>query len=406
LTPIYQSQLLSPPIVSSELPEILGFHFSDVFLFLSVAAIAYYIYATWAATQFFSQPVQINASFHPPVSVLKPICGIDSMTYENLASFCQQDYPDYQIIFGVQDIHDPSLEVVKQIIQDFPGLDIQFVIGERPSGANRKVGNLANALAKANCEILVLADCDVRVRPDYLRQVIQPLAEPNVGVVTCLYRSLAQGWVAAFEALSSTTEFHPGVLVSNRLEGTKFAMGQTIVIRRSVLEEIGGFAGITDHLADDFQLGYRPAQAGYQVVLSPHVVEHVLPACSLHDSLQRQNRWMLVIRVSRPWGYAGLIFTYGTVSSLFFLLMTESALLGWVVFSGTWTVRLLMAWFIGVRSLQDPIAKRWLWLVPVRDCISFALWCRGFFTNTVRWRNQQFRLRKGGELGERVGAAS
>lgn len=406
MTPIYQSQLLSPPIVSSELPEILGFHFSDVFLFLSVAAIAYYIYATWAATQFFSQPVQINASFHPPVSVLKPICGIDSMTYENLASFCQQDYPDYQIIFGVQDIHDPSLEVVKQIIQDFPGLDIQFVIGERPSGANRKVGNLANALAKANCEILVLADCDVRVRPDYLRQVIQPLAEPNVGVVTCLYRSLAQGWVAAFEALSSTTEFHPGVLVSNRLEGTKFAMGQTIVIRRSVLEEIGGFAGITDHLADDFQLGYRPAQAGYQVVLSPHVVEHVLPACSLHDSLQRQNRWMLVIRVSRPWGYAGLIFTYGTVSSLFFLLMTESALLGWVVFSGTWTVRLLMAWFIGVRSLQDPIAKRWLWLVPVRDCISFALWCRGFFTNTVRWRNQQFRLRKGGELGERVGAAS
>ena len=406
MTSIHRFLLLFTPAESGKLLEILGHHYSYVFLLLSVAAIVYYSYATWAAIQFFSHPVQINASFHPPVSILKPICGTDSMTYENLASFCQQNYSNYQMIFGVQDSNDSSLGVVKQIIQDFPGLDIQFVVGDRPSGANRKVGNLANALAKAKHDILVLADCDVRVGSDYLRQVIQPLTESNVGVVTCLYRSLAQGWVAAFEALSSTTEFHPGVLVSNHLEGTKFAMGQTIVIRRSVLEEIGGFGGITDYLADDFQLGYRPAQAGYQVVLSSHVVDHVLPACSLHDSLQRQKRWMLVIRVSRPWGYAGLIFTYGTVSSLLFLLLGENIVLGWIIFTATWTVRLLMAWFIGIRSLQDPIAKRWLWFVPVRDCISFALWCQGFFINTVRWRNQQFRLRKGGELEDRVEVGS
>ena len=282
---VYQPLLLVVSTASVALWKSTEYFLSCLLLLLCVAAIVYYCYAMYAAVKFFLQPANSNADFHPPISILKPICGVDSTTYENLASFCRQDYPDYQVIFGVQDLHDSSLKVVKQIIHDFPEVDIQFVISDRPLGANRKVGNLANALVKAKHDILLLADCDVRVRPNYLQQVIQPLNDPGVGVTTCLYRSLAQGWIAAIEALSTTTEFHPGVLVSNQLEGVKFAMGQTIVIRRSVLEEIGGFEGIVGHLADDFQLGYQAAKAGYKVVISQHIIEHVLPACTLIDSL-------------------------------------------------------------------------------------------------------------------------
>jgi ceramide glucosyltransferase len=374
----------------------------DVTLFLclglSLAAICYYCYAIYAAKQFFSCPGKFDNNFHPPISILKPICGVDSKTYRNLASFCQQDYPEYQIIFGVQNGHDPSLVVVEQIIADFPQLDIQFVIGDRSLGTNRKVSNLSNAVVKAKHEILVLADSDVRVRSNYLKQVVQPLSQPQVGVVTCLYRSQSPNWFTKLENLNIPVEFHPGVLVSNQLEGIQFAMGQTIVIRRAVLDQIGGFAAIADFLADDFQLGYLPVQAGYQVVLSQHIVEHIVAASSLAESLHRQMRWMLVIRVSRPWGYVGLIFTYGTVTSLLFMLATAGSALGWTVLGLVWTLRLFMGWFIGVKHLKDPIAKQLFWLLPLRDLISFGLWCYGFVGNTIEWRGHQFKLTKEGKL--------
>jgi len=395
---IYRLPILVAPMVSVERWTGSGYYLSSVFFLLCLAAIAYYCYAIYAANRFFSQSVISNPDFHPPISILKPICGVDSRTYENLGSFCQQDYPNYQIIFGVQDRQDASLKVVKQIIHDFPQVDIQFVISDRPLGENRKVGNLVNAMAKAKHDILILADSDVHVQPNYLQQVVQPLSDASVGTVTCLYRSFAEGWVAALEALSAATEFHAGVLVSNQLEGTRFALGQTIVIRRSVLEVIGGLEGIANYLADDFQLGYRSAQAGFQVVLSHYVVEHVLPACTLLDSLQRQIRWMLVIRVSRTWGYVGLIFTYGTVSSLLLLMATGGAPIGWIVLATTWSMRLFMAWLIGVKKLNDPVTKRLFWLVPLRDCMSVALWCYGFLVNTIKWRDRPFKLAKGGKL--------
>ncbi|MBW4470897.1 MAG: bacteriohopanetetrol glucosamine biosynthesis glycosyltransferase HpnI [Stenomitos rutilans HA7619-LM2] len=366
---------------------------------LCLAGISYYGYAIYAAFKFLKQDTDVDLSFHPPVSILKPICGSDDKTYANLASFCRQDYPEYQIIFGVQDLHDSSLEVVKQIIQDFPEVDIQLIVSERILGTNRKVNNLASALPRASYDVLLLADSDVRVRPDYLQQVVQPLKKPDVGVITCLYRSITQGWVTTLESLSTPTEFHPGVLVSNQLEGTKFAMGQTIVIRRSVLEEIGGFKAIANFLADDFQLGYLPAQAGYQVVLSSYVVDHVLPSNdTVINALQRQIRWLVGIRVSRPWGYAGLIFTYGTLGSTVLLLMTGGAFLSWLLWGLTLLTRIAMAWIVGVRCLNDPVARAWFWLSPLRDLLSFTLWAYGFLGNTFRWRSQLFRLTKKGEL--------
>jgi ceramide glucosyltransferase len=373
-----------------------------VSLLLSLSAIAYYCYAIYAAAQFFSQASPIDYDFHPPVSILKPICGCDSRTYENLASFCRQDYPTYQVIFGVQSWHDSSIGVIKQIIADFPDVDIQYVISDRDVGTNRKVGNLIHAFTKADYGIVLLADSDVYVHPNYLQQVVQPLSHPKVGVVTCLYRSLTEGWVAALEALVTATEFHPGVLVSTQTEGIKFAMGQTIVLRRSVLQAIGGFEAIANYLADDYQLGYLPTQVGYKVALSHHMVDHILPVSTLLKALQRQLRWMMGIRVSRPWGYAGLIFTYGTVASLVFLLATEGSSLGWLVLGVTWAARLTMAWFIGVRHLHDPVAKQFLWFVPFRDFVSFALWCYSFIGNRIQWRGLQFRLTNHGELVEYI----
>ena len=367
-------------------------------LILCLCAIWFYCYSIYAAIVFFGSPDPVEPDFHPCVTLLKPICGLDSDAYENLASFCQQDYPQYQIIFAVRDQHDPGVEVVKQIIDNFPSIDIQLVVNDRTIGTNLKVSNLANAAAVAKYSILLIADSDIRVGSDYLRRVIQPMRDPTVGVVTCLYRSLTQGWMARIEALWISTEFHPRVLVARKLEGIKFALGSTIVIQRSALEAIGGFLAIADYLADDFQLGNLPAQVGYKVVLSDYVVEHVLATASFSDLIQRQIRWACCQRVSRPWGYLGLIFTHGTATSLLLLMATGGSILGWTGLGITWTMRLLMAWVVGVRSLKDPTAKKFLWLVPLRDLMSFALWCYSFVGNVIEWRGQRLKLTKGGKL--------
>ncbi len=372
-------------------------------LILCLSAILFYSYAIYAGIVSFQHQV-IDYKFHPPLTILKPICGIDKDSYKNLSSFCEQDYPKYQVIFAALESEDPGIEIVQKIIHYFPDLDIQLVTGDVDTsipitiGANRKVSNLANAVTKAKYDILCLADSDIRVEKDYLQRVVQPLKEENVAVVTCLYRSLAQNWVAVFEAIGTATEFHAGVLVSKQLEGIKFALGSTIVIRKKVLELIGGFSTISDYLADDFQLGYLPTQAGYQVVLSDYVVEHILDKTTLANSLKRLIRWSRGTRFSRPWGYLGLIFTYGTVNSLLFLITTRGSNFGWFVFSATWTIRLIAAWVVGVNLLKDTQAKKFLWLVPIRDFIGFAIWIYGFVGNTIEWRDRRLKLIKGGKM--------
>lgn len=369
------------------------------FLFiLCIAAVWFYCYAIYAAVKLFSKPTTIDKTFHSAISILKPICGCDHATYQNLASFCQQDYPEYQIIFGMRDSTDPSHRIVQELVQDFPEVDIEIVVSDRSFGANPKVNNLANAAAKAKHNILLIADSDVRVESSYLHHVVQPFKDTSVGVVTCPYRSIAQGWIAKLETLNIATEFQPGVLTSNQLEGMQFAMGSTILIRQCVLEAIGGFYTIADYLADDFQLGYLPAQLSYKVVLSSHIVSHVVTSNTLSDVLHRQTRWMRGIRFSRPWSYMGLIFTYGTVSSCLFLYLTEFSKLGWIVLSLVWTTRFIMAWCIGVKYFADPIAKKLIWLVPLRDILSFLLWCYSFTSNTVEWRGHRFKLIEDGKL--------
>lgn len=372
---------------------------SDFLLILCIPSVLFYCYAIYAAITFFAAPQAIDLEFHPPVSILKPICGLDRDAYENLASFCQQDYPKYQIIFAVRNSQDPCIEVVEKIIHNFSDLDILLILSDRVIGTNLKISNLANAAAKAKYEILVLADSDIRVGRDYLQRVIQPLQDENVGVVTCMYRSLTQGWISILEAINTTTEFHAGVLVSNIKEnGIKYAFGCTIAIPKKVLEAIGGFEAIADYLADDFQLGYLPVQAGYKVVLSDYIVEHLHKSNTLIDVIKRQIRWAFCKRVSRPWGYLGLIFTYGVVTSLLLLIATNGSIVGWLGLCICWVTRLVMAWVVGTISLKDPIVKKFLWLVPGCDLLSFLIWCFGFVGNTIEWRGQQLKLTKDGKL--------
>ncbi len=384
------------------MPDLVNcFHqaFIYLLLILCLSSVWFYGYAIYAAFAFFADPQPNNPEFHPPVSILKPICGLDDNAYENLASFCQQNYPTYQIIFAVQDSQDPSIEVVEKIIQNFPDLDIELIVSDRIIGTNLKVSNLANAATKTKHDIFILADSDIRVGTDYLQQVIQPLQDQNVGVVTCMYRSLAQGWVSIFENISITTEFHSSVLVSNQLEnGIKYAFGSTIIIRKQVLEAIGGFEAIADYLADDFQLGYLPTQSGYKVVLSDYVVDHVQTTTTLIDAINRQIRWTRCKRVSRPWGYLGLIFTYGTVTSLMLLIATGCSIVGWLGLCICWVTRLIMAWVVGAISLQDPIAKKYLWILPLRDIVSFVIWCLGFVGSTIEWRGKRMKLTPDGKL--------
>ena len=226
-------------------------------LFCSTA-IFYYGLASYCAIDFLSQSTQVNLNFHPPISVLKPLCGLDSHTYENLASFCRQDYPDYQIIFGVQDPNDPVIAVVKQVIEEFPAVDIRLVISDRTIGTNLKISNLANAADAAKHPILLTSDSDIRVTSEYLINVVQPLCDDSVGVVTCMYRSQTHGKIADFEALGISTELAPTTLVSRKLAGMNFGIGATVVIRKSVLEAIGGLRSVANYLHDDFHLGRMP----------------------------------------------------------------------------------------------------------------------------------------------------
>ncbi len=377
------------------------------FSILCLPALCYYLGAIYGAVNFFSHPQsrQPESPFQPPLTVLKPICGLDEETYENFASLCLQDYPEYQIVFGVQDPNDPCIAVVHQIAQDFPHRDIQLVIDERTIGTNLKVSNLDNALAAAKHPLLVLADSDVRVDPYYLQSLIRPLQDPQVGAVTCLYRPVTQGWVANLEGIGISTDYLASVLVARQVQRIDFALGPTIALRREVLEGFGGFAAIADCLADDYQIGYLTVQSGYQVVLCDYVIDHVISTRSLPDLFRRQVRWALCTRVSRPWGYLGLWFTHGLASSLVYLVWSGGSLMGWLGAGLIWSVRLVMAWVMGAWGLKDPKVRRLLWLVPLWDLIGFGIWCYCLVGNRIKWRGRHWQLTRGGKLVPLKGAS-
>ena len=362
---------------------------------------AYYLLCLWSATTFLrarkASESACSTQNLPPVSILKPLKGTDPDIYESFRSHCLQDYPEYEIVFGVSDAGDPAVASVQQLQRECPERSIQLVVCPNRLGANVKVSNLEQMVRTARHEHLIVNDSDIRVEPDYVRRVIAPLTNTRVGMVTCLYRGTAVPTLGSqMESLGISTDFCAGVLAAGQLEGgLHFGLGSTLAFRRSDLERIGGFKSIVDFLADDYELGRRIAGLGMKVQLSDVVVETHLPAYNLQGFLAHQLRWNRGVRDSRLGGYIGLVTTFGIMWSLLNLIAARAAPWSWAVLGAVVLLRLAVALVVGKSVLHDSHVVKYLWLLPVRDLAAVALWMASFVGHTVTWRGDRFQLKSG-----------
>jgi ceramide glucosyltransferase len=361
---------------------------------------AYYLLCLWSASVFLRRVAgegSLPAQALPPVSILKPLKGTDPEIYQSFRSHCLQDYPEYEIIFGVSDPSDPAVSSVRQLQREFPALNIRLIVCRKTLGANVKVSNLAQLLAEARYQHLLVNDSDIRVEADYLRRVMAPLANPKVGMVTCLYRGVAADTLGSrIESLGISTDFCGGVLAARQLEGgLKFGLGSTMAFRHDDLEKIGGFESFADYLADDYELGRRIAGLGLEVRLSDVVVETNLPAYRASEFLAHQLRWARGVRDSRSRGYFGLVLTYGLLWSCALVAASRGALWAWVLAGTTLFLRAAVALVVGKSVLRDRQLLGQLWLLPLRDLVAVGVWGASLAGHTVSWRGDRFELKNG-----------
>jgi ceramide glucosyltransferase len=361
----------------------------------------YYLICLWAANSFqrmrrASQATQTVWEL-PPVSILKPLKGIDPEIYAGFRSHCTQDYGEYEIIFGVSDPNDPAVASVRQLQSEFPQRAIKLVVCEDRLGPNLKISNLEQMLRAARYGNLIVNDSDIRVEEDYLRRVMTLLGDQGVGMVTCLYRGAAAPTLGSqLESVGIATDFCAGVLAAWKLEGgLRFGLGSTLAFRRGDLDRIGGFLAIVDYLADDYELGRRIADLGKDVRLSDVVVETHVPAYRLSGYLEHQMRWARGVRDARFGGYIGLASTFGLAWALALVLATKAAVWSWGVLGAVSLLRIAMALAVGKAGLQDRTVVRTLWLIPLRDLIAVGVWVVSFFGHAVVWRGDRFKLKNG-----------
>lgn len=369
-----------------------------------VSSFSYYLLCLWSARGFLraydAGAAAASAQHLPPVSILKPLKGIDREICESFRSHCVQDYPaEYEIIFGVSDPADPAVASVRQLQREFPALTIKLVVCPQILGANVKISNLEQMLAQSRYEHILVNDSDIRVAPYYLRNVIAPLIDTDVGMVTCLYRGVATPTLGSrLESLGISTDFCAGVLMARMLEGgIKFGLGSTLAFRKPDLERIGGFKSIVDYLADDYELGRRIAGLGLKIVLSKIVVETHLPAYDLRGFFAHQMRWARGVRDARLGGYIGLASTFGIFWALLAAISFGAVPWTWAQLAAMLLLRGAVALRVGKTILQDRQVLPGLWLLPLRDSIAVGVWVVSFFGHTVTWRGDRFRL-EGGRL--------
>jgi ceramide glucosyltransferase len=361
----------------------------------------YYLVCIWSAGKFLRERKAEEGarppSALPPISILKPLKGTDPEIYESFRSHCLLDYPEYEIIFGVSDANDPAVESVKALQREFPNRRIQLVVSKEILGANVKVSNLAQMLTEARYGLLIVNDSDIRVEPDYLHSVTAALSDPQVGMVTCLYRGVAGPTLGSrIEALGISTDFCPSVLAARQLEGgIQFGLGSTLAFRRAELEKIGGFISFVDYLADDYELGKRIAGLGLTVKLSEVVVETFLPSYRWREFFAHQLRWARGVRDARLGGYLGLIVTFGFFWALVGLVASRGAFWAWSGVALTLLLRFAIALVVGRRVLQDGQVLRNAWLIPFRDLTAVVVWVASLGGHTVTWRGDRFKLKDG-----------
>ena len=369
----------------------------DALLVLAAAPFAYYALAIIAAGRFFRRKTERPGDFFPPVSILKPIRGLDREAYENFASLCRQDYPEFEILFSVSDAQEPALPVLRKLIADFPRRKIKVFVGADALGASDKVNKLCRLAREAQNEILIVSDSDVRVERGFIASVVAPFTNPAVGGVTCLYRGLTGDSLPAdLEALGNTADFAPGVLVAWMLGGQRlsFMLGAVMAVRKKVLAEIGGFESLVDYFCDDYELGNRIALRRHRVELSRAPVDIVYPHETLAEAFHHQVRWNLSIRFSRPGGHFGLLFTHALPWAILGIALAHSWPATFFFVGGYALLRYEVALGTGARGLRDPLVRRKLWMLPLRDAFAFAVWLASFFPQKIRWRDREFRVRE------------
>ena len=368
--------------------------------FLVLAALTYQVLALWCLWRFFRRSLPPKPSpLLPGVSVLKPVRGLEDTTRECLESFLTQDYHPFQVIFGVKDPDDPLLPVLRELQRAFPGQAVEIVICPEDLGLNPKVSTLRQLEAQARHDLLVIADQDVKVGPDFLSRVGGALREPGVGVVSCPYRSgPVRTLGAGFEALTLAGDFIPSVATAYYVEGIRFALGAAMGITRQALAAMGGFASLADFLADDYQLGWRVSQAGYGVRVLPYVVETWNPGMGFGAYLGHQLRWARTYRVCRPGGYLAYGITHALVYGT--LLFLASGMAPWTLgpLGAALTVRAVLALFSERRALRGSLPRLFFFLLPLKDFLSWGVWLLSFLGDRVAWGGRNYRVTREGKL--------
>jgi len=378
---------------------IFGLITSTVFAGMVLAAVPRYIRERRGA----GNQLRARRGFTPPLSLLKPVHGAEPNLNEHLASFFEQDYPQYEVLFCARTEDDTGLEIARRVAVRYPRVPARFFTTGEPEYINAKVASMEMMEAAAAHDILVISDSDVRVTPDYLRAVALPFADAKVGGITCPYRGVASGgglW-ARLEAVGMSVEMTAGVLVARMMEGMQFTLGPTMAFRRETIRRIGGFRVTADYCADDFVLGNETFKLGDAVVLSHHAIDHIVINLSLMASLKHQVRWMKSTRFSRPKGHFGTALTFslpfGLLGSIVAATMGHPVcglcLLGWSIAS-----RLALSVAVGRLVVRDPSWLNLLVLYPVRDLMGLCFWAASYMGSRILWRGRTFQLLPGGKM--------
>src|SRR5271169_1559738 len=342
---------------------------------------------------------EVDGAF-PPVTLLKPLCGMEPGLEANLTSFFEQQYPRFEIIFGARHADDPALGVVRRISSKYRSVPVKIVTTGEPHRPNAKVCSLLKMYAHAAHDYLIISDSDVHVAPKYIADVVRPLLHSKNGMVTCLYRGVSTGGLwSKLEALGMSVEMTSGAIVANLMEGMKFALGPTMAVRRDALEAVGGFEPLADYCADDYVLGREIAESGRQVVMSDHVIDHMVINRSFTCSMRHQIRWMKSTRFSRRAGHAGTALTFAMPFGLLGLVAAGALhhwTLGFGLFAAAYLNRAVMAIVTGWGVVRDRRAVRLAWLYPLRDLMGFAFWCASYSGGRILWRGAWYRLEEGG----------
>jgi ceramide glucosyltransferase len=357
--------------------------------------------ATGAVRHTRRRRAMLPGRFAPPVSLLKPLHGLEPDLETHLQSFFEQDYPEFEIIFCARTDQDAGLELARRVAARYPKIRSRFLCSGHAPYANAKVWSLERMQQAAAHRFFVVSDSDVSVDPGYLQAVMAPFSDERVGLVTCLYRGVGRNFWSRLEAVGMSIEMSAGVVVAEMLEGMKFALGPTMVVRRECIEEAGGFRALGPYHADDFVLGNMIAAGGHRVVLSTHTIDHHVLNSSFLPSVLHQVRWMQSTRFSRPKGHMGTALTFSMPYGLLaagFAVVLHRPLLGGLLLLWSWASRVALSALVGRLVVEEPRVWQNAFLYPLRDLLGFCYWAASYVSNQVRWRGEVYNLLRDGSM--------